>query len=112
MSPDRYRKGPSAEAIGGHSGSDEFDNEESDPGWEKVGAQWRSRWVPLGQGMVPLDAFFEILAQIPFPGPISLHIEYDPGGVTKVQKFENSLAAAARDLEFHRGHLKTAYQQP
>jgi sugar phosphate isomerase/epimerase len=79
--------------------------------WEKVGGEWKTRWVPLGQGMVPFEQFFKILATTRFPGPISLHIEYDPGGATKAARFENSLAAAARDLRFLREHLDRAYQQ-
>jgi L-ribulose-5-phosphate 3-epimerase len=68
--------------------------------WEKDGRQWRTRWVPLGEGMVRWDEVFGLLAKSPFAGPISLHIEYDPGGTTKAARFENSLAAAERDLRF------------
>jgi sugar phosphate isomerase/epimerase len=79
--------------------------------WEKAGGEWKTKWVPLGQGMVPFEQFFKILATMRFPGPISLHIEYDPGGSTKPARFENSLAAARRDLRFLREHLERAYQQ-
>jgi sugar phosphate isomerase/epimerase len=74
--------------------------------WEKNGGEWRTRWVPLGQGMVRWDEFFSLLAKAPFAGPISLHIEYDPGGTTKKARFENSLAAAERDLAFLRKRLE------
>jgi L-ribulose-5-phosphate 3-epimerase len=74
--------------------------------WEKADGQWRTRWVPLGQGMVRWDEFFALLARIPFEGPMSLHIEYDPGGGTKAARLENSLAAAERDLKFLRQHLQ------
>jgi sugar phosphate isomerase/epimerase len=74
--------------------------------WEETGGQWRTRWVPLGQGMVRWNEFFAMLAKIPFEGPISLHIEYDPGGATKAARFENSLAAAERDLKWLRERLK------
>jgi sugar phosphate isomerase/epimerase len=70
--------------------------------WEKSGGQWRTRWVPLGQGMVRWGEFFAMLRKIPFDGPISLHIEYDPGGANKMARFDNSLAAAERDLKFLR----------
>jgi sugar phosphate isomerase/epimerase len=76
--------------------------------WEKHQGQWRSRWVPLGQGMVRWPDFFRILRQVSFEGPISLHIEYDPGGSTKTARFENSLAAATRDLQFLRQRLREA----
>lgn len=74
--------------------------------WEKSGDGWRTRWVPLGQGMVRWPEFFAMLAKVSFPGPISLHIEYDPGGGTKAQRFENSFLAAERDLKFLREQLR------
>ncbi len=73
--------------------------------WEKVGGAWRTRWVPLGEGMVRWPEFCALLVRAPFDGPISLHIEYDPGGSTKSSRLEKSLEAAARDLKFLRRHL-------
>jgi sugar phosphate isomerase/epimerase len=73
--------------------------------WEKTGEGWRTRWVPLGEGVVRWSEFFAMLRKIPFDGPISLHIEYDPGGASKMARFENSLAAAERDLQFLRKQL-------
>jgi sugar phosphate isomerase/epimerase len=60
--------------------------------------------------MVRWGEFFDLLAKIPFTGPISLHIEYDPGGTTNAARFENSLTAAERDLRFLRKHLPPAPQ--
>lgn len=76
--------------------------------WEKTGGQWRTRWVPLGEGMVRWPEFFQLLAKVPFSGPVSLHIEYDPGGANKADRFEKSFLAAERDLTFLRGQLKAA----
>jgi len=76
--------------------------------WEKSGGQWRTRWVPLGEGMVRWPEFLQLLARVPFPGPVSLHIEYDPGGANKADRFEKSFLAADRDLTFIRGQLKAA----
>lgn len=76
--------------------------------WERSGGQWRTRWVPLGEGMVRWREFFQLLARAPFPGPLSLHIEYDPGGSTRAERFERSFLAAERDLGFVRRHLKEA----
>jgi sugar phosphate isomerase/epimerase len=70
--------------------------------WEKSDKGWRTRWVPLGQGMVSWPAVSELLRATRFPGPISLHIEYDPGGSTKTERYDRSLAAAERDLKFLR----------
>jgi len=74
--------------------------------WEKSGGEWRTRWVPLGEGMVRWPECFALLKKVPFDGPISLHIEYDPGGATNSARFDNSLAAAERDLKFLRAQLQ------
>lgn len=76
--------------------------------WQKVDGKWRTRWCPLGEGMVDWPAFFQLLAAAPFDGPISLHIEYDPGGDTREARYQKSLAAAQRDLGFLRKHLELA----
>jgi sugar phosphate isomerase/epimerase len=73
--------------------------------WEKGDKGWRTRWVPLGEGMVQWPAFFELLRSTKFSGPISLHIEYDPGGSTKTERYDRSLSAADNDLKFLRTHL-------
>ena len=76
--------------------------------WEQHDGQWRTRWVPLGEGMVRWTDFFAQLVRVRFDGPISLHIEYDPGGETKAARFERSLAAAERDLTFLRRRIQEA----
>lgn len=73
--------------------------------WEKTARGWQTRWCPLGEGMVNWPEFFVLLAKIQFPGPISVHIEYDPGGSTRLERIDNSLAAAKRDIEFVLRHL-------
>lgn len=76
--------------------------------WEKAGKGWQTRWCPLGEGMVQWPEVFRRLAQFPFPGPVSVHIEYNPGGSTRTERIDNSLAAAQRDLAFVRKHLAAA----
>ena len=78
--------------------------------WEKTSKGWQTRWCPLGEGMVNWDELFPLLARFPFPGPISVHIEYDPGGKTRAERIDNSLAAAQRDISFVRKHLTKAEQ--
>lgn len=73
--------------------------------WEKTAKGWRTRWVPLGEGMVDWAAFFPLLKTTPFPGPISLHIEYDPGGKTHAERYDRSYEAAAKDFAFLKRHL-------
>lgn len=76
--------------------------------WEKSERGWQTRWCPLGEGMVNWDEFFQLLAKIPFAGPLSVHIEYNPGGSTRVERIDNALAAAQRDVAFVRKHLEKA----
>lgn len=76
--------------------------------WEKSSKGWQTRWCPLGEGMVNWDEFFQLLNRFPFPGPLSVHIEYDPGGKTRSERVENCLAAAQRDITFVREHLAKA----
>jgi sugar phosphate isomerase/epimerase len=70
--------------------------------WEKTDKGWRTRWVPLGQGMVNWSEFSILLRKAQWPGPLSLHIEYDPGGKTKTEKYDRALEAGSRDLQFLR----------
>ena len=52
--------------------------------------------------MVNWPEFFALLIKVPFPGPISIHIEYDPGGSTKLERIDRNLEAAQRDIDFVR----------
>jgi len=76
--------------------------------WEKTAKGWQTRWCPLGEGMVDWPEFFRQLSRFPFPGPLSIHIEYDPGGATRTERIDKSLAAAHRDVAFVRKHLAGA----
>ncbi|MEM3026875.1 MAG: TIM barrel protein, partial [Thermoproteota archaeon] len=48
-----------------------------DYGWFKEGGGWRAKTVPLGEGLVQWKTVFEILGEIGFNGPVSIHSEYD-----------------------------------
>jgi sugar phosphate isomerase/epimerase len=52
---------------------------------------------PIGEGMVDWKTFAVEMRKARFSGPISLHIEYEPGGRTPVEKREKMLEAAVRD---------------
>ncbi len=66
--------------------------------WEK-GPDGRGRVIdcPVGEGMVDWKGFAAEMRKARFSGPISLHIEYEPGGRTPVEKRERMLEAAVRD---------------
>lgn len=74
--------------------------------WEKEGGKWRTRWVPLGQGMVPIDEVMQSIAKAAFSGPVSLHMEYDIPGRSKADRFEKSLEATGRDIRFLKAKLR------
>jgi len=66
--------------------------------WEKgTNGRWRVVDCPVGDGMVDWKAFGAELRTAKFSGPMSLHVEYDPGGRTTVEKTERMLEAAVRD---------------
>jgi sugar phosphate isomerase/epimerase len=68
--------------------------------WEKrPGGGGRPRFCPLGEGMVDWKAFLGGLRRSGFAGPISLHLEY-----VTIGDYDNTLAAAQRDLAFLRRH--------
>ena len=68
--------------------------------WEKdTAGRWRVVDCPVGEGMVDWKAFGAELRAARFSGPMSVHVEYDPGGRTPVEKTERMLAAAVRDRE-------------
>jgi sugar phosphate isomerase/epimerase len=77
--------------------------------WEKTSKGWRQVNCPLGEGQVDWKAYFKLLRQANFQGPISLHLEYEIAGATTAAQEENTLAAAQKDLEFLKARLREAY---
>ena len=59
--------------------------------------------------MVDWKAFYAALARSGFPGPVSLHLEYEIPGATAAAKQEATLAAAARDLGVLKAGLAEAH---
>ncbi len=73
--------------------------------WAKdTKGNWKSKFVPLGQGMVKLQEFFTMLKARDFQGPLQLHFEYPLGGAEngakslKIPK-EDVFAAMKLDLQ-------------
>ncbi len=77
--------------------------------WEKTSRGWRQRNCPLGEGQVDWKAYFKLLRQANFQGPISLHLEYEIAGATAAAQEENTLVAAQKDLDFLKARLREAY---
>jgi L-ribulose-5-phosphate 3-epimerase len=66
----------------------------------KDGSAWKMQMCQLGEGMVDFPAFFRILAEARYTGPISIHQEY---------RAQDELAAMNKDLEFVRRQVKVAW---
>lgn len=79
--------------------------------WEKdAKGNWKAEWKPLGQGMVRLPQFFDMLAKSGFNGPLQLHFEYPLGGADNGKAKltvprEEVFTAMKRDLQQLRGYL-------
>ncbi len=48
--------------------------------WSKDGLEWKEKNVPLGQGMVDFETYFEKVKTLSGDIPITVHMEYDLGG--------------------------------
>ncbi len=68
--------------------------------WEKTGGTWAMKMCPLGEGTIDWGLFFRILAQARYAGPLSIHFEYAA---------QDELGAIAKDLEFVRKQVQTAW---
>ena len=68
--------------------------------WEKRDGVWKRRVCPLGEGMVPLEEFFPLLAATDFDGPITLHMEYEIDGPTESARRDNVLKAIEKDYRY------------
>jgi len=71
--------------------------------WTKKEGKWHSETTPLGQGMVDLKKYFNLLKEYTIRGPVSIHYEYPLGGAENGAKVltikkEEVLAAMKRDL--------------
>jgi sugar phosphate isomerase/epimerase len=46
--------------------------------WEQTRGKAAIEGTPLGEGIVPLDAYYKLFAELGLGGPISIHLEYPP----------------------------------
>jgi len=65
--------------------------------------------VPLGEGVVPFDAYFKLVRELNIRGPISVHLEYPPfertPNMPEAEKRVKFLALMKQDLAVLKGHL-------
>lgn len=68
--------------------------------WTRSGSATKMQMCPMGEGVVDWPAFFRILVDARFTGPISIHQEYTA---------RDELDAMNRDLEFVRKQVQAAW---
>lgn len=78
--------------------------------WSKRAGKWYTSNVPVGQGMVDFEAFFQKLKTIQFTGPISLHIEfplYPDAKMTTKEKKAAAIKIIQKEVQSTRALYKT-----
>jgi len=78
--------------------------------WAKGAKGWQPEWRPLGQGMVHVAEFLQMVKAAGFHGPIQQHFEYNLGGANDGKTSiaippAEVFAAMKRDLTTLRGQL-------
>ncbi len=81
--------------------------------WKKnAHGRWDPAWMPLGEGMVRLQEFLNMMAAAHFSGPLQLHFEYPLGGAEEgkgdVGNRNEVYSAMTRDLKQLRAYLAEA----
>jgi len=72
--------------------------------WQESNGKWNPVSVPLGEGMVNFDQYFQALRQLGLNGPMSLHFEYPPFENDQVNRSDSEkrklfLTAMKRDID-------------
>jgi L-ribulose-5-phosphate 3-epimerase len=81
--------------------------------WGKKDGKWEIENVPLGDGMVNFETFFELMKKFNLSAPISVHFEYSLGGAEEgARKIsmprEEIFSYMKKDLQVLREWLKKA----
>jgi L-ribulose-5-phosphate 3-epimerase len=81
--------------------------------WEKNEEQkWQIKNIPLGEGMVDFDTYFELCKSLNIVGPVSIHYEYDFGGAEHGdQNPEMPLEEMTRFMKKDLNFLKEKFQR-
>lgn len=78
--------------------------------WEKRDGRWQTQNVPLGEGAVNFDRYFELIAKLPPEIPLCIHYEYPLGGAengsrTLTLDARQVMDAMKKDLNFVRERI-------
>jgi sugar phosphate isomerase/epimerase len=83
--------------------------------WEKnEKGEWRPRWCPMGEGMVNFRAFFRMVKQAGFSGPIQHHMEFPELGAAHTGRNVMTISRAEfvriakADLAYLRASIREA----
>ncbi len=80
--------------------------------WEKdEKGEWQIKNVPLGEGMVDFDKYFELYKSFQIEAPVSIHYEYDLGGAehgraNPTMSREKIFSWLKKDLDFLENKFK------
>lgn len=78
--------------------------------WVERNGRWSVENVPLGEGMVDFDQYWELVRELDIAGPISLHFEYpiveDEDRIGRDEREQKTIAAMKRDLQVLRSMLE------
>ncbi len=69
--------------------------------WEQKPGKATIENVPIGEGIVPFDAYFKLVGELNIRGPVSVHFEYPPFERARIPEAEKRpllLAAMKKDL--------------
>ncbi|MES2692724.1 MAG: sugar phosphate isomerase/epimerase family protein [Verrucomicrobiota bacterium] len=76
--------------------------------WEQLPGKANIDNVPIGEGIVPFDAYFKLVRELGINGPASVHFEYPPferAQIPEAEKRPKLLAAMKKDLAALKPHL-------
>jgi sugar phosphate isomerase/epimerase len=56
--------------------------------WEQAPGKATIENVPIGEGIVPFDAYFKLVRELQIAGPMSMHLEFPPFERAKISDDE------------------------
>ncbi|MBL9186037.1 MAG: TIM barrel protein [Opitutaceae bacterium] len=81
--------------------------------WQQSPGKAAIENVPLGEGIVPFEAYFKLVKELGLGGPISVHLEYPPferppATLSSADRVTQMKALMKKDLAVLKGHLAKA----
>lgn len=77
--------------------------------WEQSPGKAVIENVPIGEGIVPFDAYFKLVRELNIGGPMSVHLEYPPfertPNMTEAEKREKFPGLMKKDLTALKGYM-------